>query len=232
MPRRDPHHRPYAAIEIAEKTRAASSDAKVKELVKVIQGNSSDTILAYAWEKFSSSFSRVILDSFILANATFDVVRKATGVPLEVLQMYSSHIFDAEVFRDYLDRVEYVGYCRTYLPREEQAYYEASLRHGPEYIVWLLNKTVTKAPKVAIETAMVEGLFMGQAHRGADVTSEVAKQSRAWLQLASQNAANLQRLDPKDDEDALSELHLALTHESNVVHAEVEGAPGKDEILH
>jgi len=232
MLRRDPHHRAYAALEIAQKQRAASDDVKTQELVKTIEGTSSNADLQYAWDKFSAPNSRRVLDSFLLANATYDVIRKATGVPVAVLQHYADSIFDVSVFRDYLDRVEYVGYCRTYLPREEQAYYEAALLNGPDYLIWLLNGKVTTAPKVALEAAMIEGLFMGQAHRGADINSDTAKQARAWLQLAAQNAANLQRLDPKDDEDALSELHLALTHETNVINATTQNAPKPDEIIH
>jgi hypothetical protein len=232
MLRRDPHHRAYAAIEVANKERAKTDDPKTKELVKVIGGTSSNSHLVYAWDKFSSTHSRIVLDSFLLADTTYDVIRRTTGVPIEVLQAYAEYIFDVAVFRDYLDRIDYVGHCRTYLPREEQAYYEAALTKGSDYIVWLMNGKVTTAPKAALEAVMVEGLFMGQAHRGADINSETAKQARAWLQLSSQNAANLQRLDPKDDEDALSELHLALTHDTKVINKDTPDAPAPDEIFH
>lgn len=232
MLRRDPHHRAYAAIEVVQGKRAASDDPKVQALVKVIQGNSSNHVLTYAWDKFSSDYSRMVLDSFMLADATYDVIRRTTGVPIDVLQAYADHIFDLSVFRDYLDRVEYVGYCRTYLPREEQAYYEAALAKGPEYIVWLLNGKIDKGPKTVLEYAMIEGMFQGFASRGADINSETAKQARAWLQMSSQNAASLQRLDPKDDEDALSELHLTLTHESKVISADTADAPRPEDILH
>lgn len=231
MKRTDPHFRAYAALEAFD-AKNVVTDPKIQELLNVIQGTSKNEALCYAWDKFTHEYSRTVLDSFLLANATYDVIRKTTGVPIPVLQVYSSHIFDLTVFRDYLERVEYVGFCKQYLHPREQAYLEAALTQGADYIVWLLNGKIDKPPKAALEAAMIEGMLMGQAHRNVDITSETAKQSRAWLDVATRAATSLQRIDPKDDQDAFMELQIALTHENNVVNAETPAAPQPEEILH
>lgn len=232
MPQRDPHFRAYMAIEVADKQRAPSDDPKVKDLVKVIKGTSSNHHLCYAWDKFTDDLSRTILDSFLLANTTFDVIRRTVGTPLEVLQAYASHIFDLTIFRDLLERLSYVRDCKEYMPPEQQAFFEAAMNKGTEYIVWLINGTHDKVPRDALENTMIESHFVGLAHRGVSITSEQARQARAWLETSMKAAANLQRLDPRDDQDALAELKLTLTHTDNVISPEHINAPRPEDIVH
>lgn len=227
----DPHHRIHTAMAVMDKKKT-STDQKVLELLKVMQGKSTFTDLMYALDKFKSDRARIILDSFLLANTPHDVIRRATDVPPAVIQAYRDYIFDVSVFRDHLDKIDYVSHSKQYLPRDQQAFYEAALNQGGEYITWLLNRGSGRPPKEALENIMTEGLFMGQSHRGSDPTSERARQARSWFQLAAQAATNLQRLDPRDDVDALEELRLALTKDNSVQTADDKDAPQPDTILH
>lgn len=232
MPSKDPHFRAYLALEIADGRRAQSDDPKVQELVKVIKGSSSNHALCYAWDKFSDDFSRVVLDSFLIADATFDVIRRAVYVPIEVLDKYSTYIFDCTVFRDLLERISYVRECKLYLSPSDQAFLESAIKNGSEALVYLLTGKHTKKSRDLLEHAMVESHFVAAAQRGAPITSEQARQARSWLETSMKSAAHLQRLDPQDGQDALAELKLTLAHESNVISANDEHAPRPEDILH
>jgi hypothetical protein len=219
-------------MEIADKQRAPGGDRKTKELVKVIKGTSADKHLCYAWDKFTDDLSRTILDSFLLADTTFDVIRRTVGVPIDVLSLYASHIFDLTIFRDLLERISYVRDCKLYLPPEQQAFFEAAINKGTDYIVWLINGKHDQSPRDALESTMIESHFVGLSHRGVGITSEQARQARAWLETSMKAAANLQRLDPRDDQDALAELKLTLTHDDNVLSPEHLDAPRPEDIVH
>lgn len=232
MSNKDPHFRAYLAMEIAEGQRTKSDDPRVKALVKVIKGTSSDHQLCYAWDKFNDDLSRTILDSFLLANTTFDVIRRTVGVPVDVLDKYSTHIFDTTIFRDLLERISYVRDCKMYLDPQMQGFLEAAIQNGSDSLVYLLTGRHNKTPRDMLEHSMVEGHFTSAMHRGAPITSEHAKQARAWIETSMKSAAHLQRLDPRDDQDALSELKLTLTHTNNVLSPEDDHAPRPEDILH
>lgn len=232
MSRPDPHHRALLAIDVVD-GRAQSKDSAVLALVKVIQGKSKDTALMYAWDKFREPLECTVIESFLLADATYENINKATFVPVEVLQAYADYIFDTSVFRDLLERTSYVSRCRGYLPRDQQAFLEAALSRGWEYVSWLLNHPTEQTPKSVLTSAMSEGYFMGLAHRGVDPTTERAKQSRAWLQSAVQAATTLIRSDPTEsDEDILATLKLVLAHHNDVINADTKEAPLKEDIVH
>jgi len=231
---RDPQHRVAQAGRVLNKTMALSEvkDDKVKELLKVILGEDQDPTAVYAWEKYQDELSRVILNSYLLSDTTFDKIRRTTGVPLDVLNMYALYFFDVTIFRDQLEKVSYVGSQRGRIPSEQQVYLEAALTKGADYITWLLNGNVNQTPKRVLEAVMTEGYFMGQSHKGQDPTSDVAKQARNWLQMGNHAAINLLRAGVTESDDAFTELRLALTFDNNVINQTTEGAPAPDDIIH
>ncbi len=135
-------------------------------------------------------------------------------------------------FRDKMERIEFVEQeCRYAAPQEAQ-FLKAAIQSGPDYIVWILNGRPKCAPREIIEHHMMEGFFRSQAHRGTEITSEVAREAHRWGQTSQRAATDLQRLDPRDDVDALAELHLTLKHEDTTVNEETEDAPSPGDILH
>jgi hypothetical protein len=232
MPARpDPHHRVVEA-QRAIAAGATPVDPRVQALVAVIQGTSQDAALQYAWDKYQVPFQRIVIESYLLVDTLIEDINNATGVSREALLAYRDHIFDATVFRDRLDCISYVDNCRGYIPRNQQAFLEAAITHGPDYISWLLNRRPAILPRKVLETAMVEGHYMGLAHRGTDPTSERAKQAQRWLQNSTQAATQLLRVDPKQGEDALEHLRIALAYENNILTPKMLGAPAPEDIVH
>jgi hypothetical protein len=231
MPRLDPHHRVLAA-QVARQAGSVPADPRTRALADAMCGMSRNADLCYAWEKYQVAFERTIIESYLLADATPEEIERVTGVPLGAVQAYIDHIFDVSTFRDRLERVSYVNRERGYQPREQQIYLEAALSLGPDYLSWLLNRQPAPMPRQVLEQAMTAGHFLGRAHRSADPTSELAKQSQRWLQGGVQAATALMKLDPKDDEDALANLKMTLAHRDSVVTATTPGAPKPEDIVH
>ena len=232
MRRPDPHKRAYQ-IEDALDNAKTPTDPKAQAVVDAVNGDVPNEVLKYAWSKYDELMERTIIEAYLLADTPYQQIAEATGVPAPVLKAYTDYIFDVTVFRDRLERISYVARCRNIMPREQQAYLETALTRGPEYITWLLNRKNTLLPRAVLEAAMTEGVYMGMAHRGTDPASEQAKQSRQWLSSGVQAASILMRLDPKSDEDALSDLRLALIKDmDSVVSAATTGAPAAEDIVH
>jgi hypothetical protein len=75
-------------------------------------------------------------------------------------------------------------------------------------------------------------MYKALAGRTAPLNSPTARAALEHSRTAIQAAANLQKLNPTDDVDALAELKLALTYQDNSISVHTVGAPHPDEILH
>ena len=74
----NPVHRVETARTMLQLGQGRHPDPKVNELVACMRGESDDADLMYAWEKFEQPKSRYILNAFMLADTTYDVIRQAT----------------------------------------------------------------------------------------------------------------------------------------------------------
>ena len=229
---------PYHIIDAAQvcfRDELDSDDEDVRRLLRVMRGKKvpkKDQDLAYAYDKYRSTLTRAILNSFLLANTTYDIIREATGIPMPVLAEYQRYFFDVTVFRDKMERIEFVEQECRYCAPQEAMFLKAAIQNGPDYLVWVLNGKPKHHPRDVIEHHMMEGYFRSQAHRGTEITSDVALQAHRWSQTSHRAASDLQRLDPRDDQDALAELQLKLTTEDKTINQETEDAPRPEDILH
>jgi hypothetical protein len=211
---------------------ATAKRDKAKELVAVMRDDIQDTDLNYAWDLYKDAYIRTIVNSLFLSNTPFEVMARTTEIPAKVLSLYGEYIFDLSVFRNRLERISFVNtYCQ-YVTDDEGQFLRAAITCGSDYVVWLINGDPRHPPKEVLNVVMMDGFFRSQAHRGAPLTSELAKQARGWLQDAHRAAVNLQKLDPKDDEDALRELHMTLAYQDDTTNEEHLEAPRPEDILH
>lgn len=233
---KDPHHRAYAAIEAAEAERTPR-DKLTADLVRVIKKEKGVCPhLQHAWDLFTREDIRIILDAFLLGGALFDVMSRVTGVPYEVLKAYREYIFDIEVFRSRIEAYSYVNEIRQYVSPQEASFLQTAITGGPERLQWLLSQGRQDRPQHTpvdvLETMMIENMYKALSARGVPLTSQAAKVGLECSKAAIQAAANLQRLNPADDQDALAELKLTLRHEDRTLQAGSADAPHPDDILH
>lgn len=231
----DPHFRIHAALAAINDKRAAN-DPKIALIIKAIKGQKDvPDEVRYAWEQYDQENIRIILDALLLGGAPFSLIHQATEVPVDVLQAYCDYFFDASVFRNRLERYNYVNMMRNHVPPQEAMMLETVITGGPEVLIWLLSpgkKTMKHAPIDVLEVMMTENMYKALSGRTAPLTSLTAKVALECSKTAIQAAANLQKLNPTDDVDALAELKLALTHQDSSISVNTVGAPRPEDILH
>jgi len=232
----NPHHLLDTALVLSQAPQpeldVRFQEPRVQELFEVLRGTSSSVLLRYLWEKFNDPLARSVLNSFFLSEAGYDVIRRATGMTIEAIKTFGEYFFDNSVFRDRLDRFSYANHMSQYGSHMESQYYKAALVCGPEYLTWLLTGDSAYTPKEVLHTQMVDAAFRSQAHRNANITSEVAIEARSWAALAQKAAVTLHKMDPQDVTDAMDQLRLALCHKDDTLSQHVEGAPRPEDILH
>lgn len=230
----DPHFRVQAALAVVDHNKR-TTDPKVATIVKAILGESVAEEVKYAWEQYAQENIRTILDALLLGGAALSLIQQVTEIPLNVLQAYCDYFFDTSVFRNRLERYNYVSMMRKHIPPREAMLLETVITGGPEVLIWLLSpgrKTLKHAPVDVLETMMTENMYKAISTRTAPLTSPVAKMGLECSRTAIQAAANLQKLNPTDDVDALAELKLALTYQDKSINSAVLGAPKPEDILH
>lgn len=230
----DPHHRVHAALAAIDDDKTPT-DPKVAMVARAILRKKVPKEVKYAWEQYEQDNIRVVLDALFLGDATLSLVQQTTEIPLEVLQAYCEYFFDKDVFRNRLEKYNYVETTRRYVAPREAMLLETVITGGPEVLIWLLSpgrKTIRHAPVEVLETMMTENMYKALSGRTAPLTSQTAKMALECSRTAIQAAANLQRLNPTDDVDALAELKLALTHEDRSINEKTLGAPRPEDILH
>lgn len=228
---RDPYHHIRAA-EIAREKGTPTGDLILNQLVAVIEGTSTDEVLCYAWRKYRHPTQRNILEALLLADASPELISEATEIPLPVVGVYASHIFDRGVFKDRLDKVTYVEEVSKTLSAREARMLQTALTCGAEYILWLLLGRSELSPKQILRMVATDAHCRSQAHRLAPLDSDIAKEARAWGDQAARLATILEKVDPSDSQDAIESLKLALQYEDGTINESTPGAPRADEILH
>ena len=233
MPIKDPHFRIYEALDItAGKAKQKPSDKRVATLVDILSGKNKDPDLTYAWELFQEDRIRRSLDAFFIGDAMLDVIRRATDIPMPVLQRYNEYFFDTSVFRNRLERLVYIDNVSMYGDKQEAEYLQVAMCSGPAYLTWLLRGKVDLKPKDYLEAHMVDSFFRGQAHRAVPIDSPIGREARVWGENGVRSALALHKIDPQEETNALEQLRLALRHEDVSLTADSKGAPAPEDILH
>lgn len=232
----DPHHLAFAVLEALDEGKTPT-DPKAVELYKAVTGDSPKTqAMRKAWEYFLREDVRWQIDAFFLAGALYTATSNSLGIPVDVIQAYAEFIFDMSGLTNPIDSFCYVSDIRPYVDPNSHLFLQVAVTQGAEWLTWYRSKgikgRVKYAPVDVMETLMVESTFKALSTRQSPITSEAAKEGLKYNQAALQAATALQRLNPTDDQDALAELRLKLTHEDRTISANTEGAPRPEDILH
>lgn len=243
----DPHYRAFAVLEFILHGKlhqhAAYNGGNYKEdplfeelLAAARLKKDANPELIDAWFIFKDPKKRVILDALLLSGAMYDAIEKCTEVPLSTIQLYEEYIFCLNVFSNKLDRLAYVNHIKQYATAVEMSYFQTALTGGPEMLQWLLSHNKKGRPKhtplEVLETLMTDTMYKALATKHAPLDSNESKIGVEYSKLAIQAAAQLQKLNPTDDADALSELRIALAYKDETINKDNDGAPSPSEIVH
>lgn len=208
------------------------SDTRVRELVAAIQNKrGAKASLKYALRKYNSPYQRAVMDALLFGEADYQVIQKATGIPLDAIEAYNTYLFDDTVFEDRLDKIAWVKEKQQTTPEEQHQLLTVVMSVGVDYLVWYLTGEGTISPVRVLQRGMVDATYRSLAHRLAPLNSDTAKHAQSWMKAAAQMAKETHAIAPQDTDDARQQLAIALRHRDETTNVEQSGIM-PDEILH
>lgn len=186
---------------------------------------------AYAYELYQNPEHRMVLDAFLLSKCPHEMIANTLSLDSSVLAVYGHLFMDVDVFRN---KLELLSYAKLYSGSEHaRELIRTAVTIGHEYLLWAYgkpNEDVVETRYIVRKT-MIDTFFRGQAHRGNGITSAVAKEARAWMQMSVANAALLEKIDPRTTKAAVQELRIAIEGRDSTLAPDASPVPIED-ILH
>ena len=199
--------------------------ALYEHLTAGVQSDSSE-----AYDLFSDSDNRAVLEAFLLAGANAALVERVIGVKTGVTEAYRHLFFDESQFRNRLEVFRYVADFNG-SPHAREVL-RTAVNAGLDYLLWAYGKgEVQIDTRQVIRHTMAEAYYRGMAHRGNSVTSQIAKEAHKWWGSAVRNAELLEKIDPRAEKQAFEEIRIQLEKVDDTYKA--DSAPvDVTEILH
>lgn len=208
----------------------APADPLARELFDLLTGGQVRDAVAEAYDLHQVEAHRSVLDAFLVASATPQLIETVLGVKAEVIGAYTYLFFDKSVFRN---RLELLSYAASY-PGESHAQelIRAAVNVGLEYLLWAYGRgDVQVDARTIIRHTMAEAYYRGMAHRGNALTSGITRESHKWWATAVKNAELLERIDPRAEKHAFEEIRIQLEKADTTYTTETAPVPVTD-ILH
>lgn len=231
---RPPDHR-FRAVEAALASAAPPpEDLLMRGLLIALANKSTATDLnpeSYAYELYSNLEHRMVLDAFLLSHCPLSLVAKTLTIGEDVLETYAHLFMDMSVFRN---KLEVLTYAKDYPggPYAKEMI-RTAVTVGYEYLLWAYGNPDedTVDSRFIVRKTMIDAFFRGQAHKGNSLTSAMAKEAKAWTQMAVSNAALIEKIDPRTTKAAVNELRIAIDGKDSTLPPDKAPVP-VEEILH
>lgn len=191
-------------------------DPRVAALVSCLQGE--EGVLPdvrYAYDLYSDTAQRAVLDAFALAKVTAEATAKIFEIPVSVIETYRYLFMDTGAFRNKLElRVFAQDYDGDAAGRE---LVRTALQAGPEYLRWAYGDGSVDLvdSRTVVRRAMHDAHFRSLAHKGNALTSGMAKEAHKWMGTATRYAQVLEAMDPQTSQNAIAELRLVIEGRDN-----------------
>lgn len=220
----------YREVQRAADAGIAPSDPLLRELFDLLAGNPARDPVTEAYDLYQTETHRVVMDAFIVASATPQLIESVLGVKVEVVDIYAYLFFDKSVFRN---RLELLSYAASYPgDAHAQELMRAAVNVGLEYLLWAYGRgDVQVDARSIIRHTMAEAYYRGMAHRGNALTSGITRESHKWWATAVKNAELLERIDPRAEKHAFEEIRIQLEKADTTYTTETAPVPVTD-ILH
>lgn len=229
MVSKSPRHR-WEAVRDAFNAATPPADDRAAELHAALRHSpTADENVAYALDLFRTESHRSVVDAFLLAGTTPDIISNVLSIPVSVLKEYEYFFFDLSAFRNRLEKISYASeYDGDKLARE---LVKTGVMVGPNYLIWTYGGTEDVDTRQVVRHTMVDAYFRGMAHKGNSLTSGVTRESQKWWGTAIRNAEILEKMDPRTSKQAHEELRIALDGVDETTSVENSPVPLED-ILH
>ena len=190
MRTRNPDHR-YRVVCRASEEPSHGIEAA---LWKIRRGEEITGVAKWAHEIYASVFEREVMQAWVLARASDDVIQRWLRIPPEVTQAYRYLFFDVEVFRDELDILSWV---HEYEQERQGSDLGVQLLHiavmeGVDKLTFLYGRGESEMDPDKVQyVVMTEAYHRGRAHRGASVSSKEAQAAHSFMNTAAKIAQGL-----------------------------------------
>lgn len=228
MKTRTPNSR-YLEVKAAVDAKEACPVGKLEQaLYLLLQGNGTDELVARAYDVYTHEFKREVLESFLLVGTTPAEICAIIRVPEAVSEAYSYLFFDASIFTDDLDVINYAYTYRTSKFGRELKRFAVDL--GRECLKIRISRGAYNINAGVTQQGIRSTAFlMSQLVRVNQVDSGLANAALRWAQVGLR--ATEEGEGNKEADAVLEQLRMALETREETTNLEQSGIPPED-ILH
>jgi hypothetical protein len=136
----------------------------------------------YALSVYRDPWQKEVLETFLLAAASAEIVEDVLGIPQSVYNVYAAVFFQIDVFRNRLDVESYaLNYPKTHDNGFGQELKLKGVTMGLHYICAMFGRGSYKLPHQEVMEDMVSQAFMfAKISYNTPRTSQSAKEARQW----------------------------------------------------
>ena len=229
MPTLTPNHRAEA---LAEK------GAKPKGLVeenycKLLEGKPAPEEVVYASDIYENTYKCEVVEAFLLAGASAELIFTTLRVPTAVTEIYSQLFFDKAVFKDELD-IE--AYAQTYPEDTPELKWGkelkiAAITLGVDYLVYRFGRGDKEVDMTgSLKSIILNSFMLAKATKLNPLDSNVSREARQWAATTIKALETYVKVKPAV-ENTDNEFTIAL---ENIERSTNEAKSGisKDDIVH
>lgn len=223
-----PDHR---AEEISAGAEAATPEEA--EFAALLRGETVSEQVKYAVEIYEDSYKSEVLEAFLLAGASSEIVYNHLRVPVPVVDTYRRLFFDLSVFRDELD-VE--AYTQTYPENTPGEKWGKDLKIcaislGLDYMTYRFGRNGGELDiQVALKQIIGNANMLAKVSKINPLDSNATREARAWAQTTLKALETWTKVAPmadKTDDDFRVALQTIETTTN-----EQKSAIKKDDLVH
>lgn len=197
-----------------------------EELFALLTGKKAPEAVERAYDIFQHDYKREVMEAFLLVDTTPQEIENILKVPTAVTEIYAHLFFDANVFDDELDRLNYAHtYDKTQFGSKLK---EFAIDLGKESLMVRMSRGSYAVPAVNVQDSIRSTAFlMAQLAKINPAKSATAKEALRWAQLALKASSE----EETDARGSIDKVIMELeTSDETVNPKESNIAP--DEILH
>lgn len=168
--------------------------AEFKELKKLLSAKNPKTEFKEALQIFLNKNKRVIVNSFLLVDATNEEIVEWLGIENDVIECYTKFFFVKEVITSKLDALAYINSIQD---EDEREKYKYATSFGKDFVKWRVCGDAVPLINVKEELRQLFTLakFNAQVASMNPITGEPSKEALKWFNQATKITDILQKLE-------------------------------------
>jgi hypothetical protein len=205
---------------------SAEGDVEKEFCTLLKSGTCKDACVRRAYAIYQREYGREVVESLLLAQCTPEEIESLMRVPADVIHVYAHLFFDATVFEDSLDTIDY---AHTYdLSTFGKELKEMACDLGKDCLKIKLSHGNHRIPAAKVKDEIMALAYVLAKHAKVNpLRSDVSKIALYWAKLAAKMAG----ADTAQDDQGIDKVFIELDAEEDTTDEKKSGIP-QEEILH